>query len=73
MAREGLPFLAAMAALALVCWLAAPHFPALRYGAVVFGALSAFVVCFFRDPARTPPSEAGAIVSAGDGKVMEIA
>ena len=73
MAREGLPFLAAMAALALVCWLAAPHFPALRYGAVVFGALSAFMVFFFRDPARTPPAGAGAILSAGDGKVMEIA
>ncbi|MFH1569810.1 MAG: phosphatidylserine decarboxylase [Gemmatimonadota bacterium] len=73
MAREGLPFLAVMAALALACWYAAPHFAVLRYGAVVFGILSAFMVFFFRDPARTPPAVAGAIVSAADGKVMEIA
>lgn len=73
MAREGLPFLGVMAGLALICWFAVPHFPSMRYGAVVFGVLSAFMVFFFRDPARTPPVGAGVIVSAADGKVMEIA
>lgn len=73
MAREGLPFLVAMAGLALLCWLGTPHFPSLKFGAVVFGILSAFMVFFFRDPARTAPTTAGAILSAADGKVMEIA
>jgi len=73
MAREGLPFLATTAGLALICWLAVPQYPLLRYAAVFFGMLSAFMAFFFRDPARTPPTEAGVMVSAGDGKVMEIA
>lgn len=72
MAREGLPFLMVTAGAALVCWLGVPHFPWLRYGAVLFGVLSAFMAFFFRDPARTPPAGEGLILAAGDGKVMEI-
>lgn len=34
--------------------------------------LSAFVLFFFRDPERTPPSDPELIVSPADGRVMEV-
>jgi phosphatidylserine decarboxylase len=34
--------------------------------------LGVFVLFFFRDPERTPPSDPDAIVSPGDGRVMEV-
>jgi phosphatidylserine decarboxylase len=34
--------------------------------------LGAFVLYFFRDPERTPPSDPDSIVSPADGRVMEI-
>ena len=40
-------------------------------GAVLL-LLGAFVLFFFRDPERTPPSDPDAIVSAADGRVMEV-
>jgi phosphatidylserine decarboxylase len=40
--------------------------------AVIFFVLTAFVLYFFRDPQRTPPADADAIVSPADGRVMEI-
>src|ERR1700730_12063235 len=39
-------------------------------GGFVF--LAVFVLFFFRDPERTPPSDPDAIVSPGDGRVMEV-
>lgn len=39
-------------------------------GGLVF--LAVFVLFFFRDPERTPPSDPDAIVSPGDGRVMEV-
>ncbi|MBI3736434.1 phosphatidylserine decarboxylase family protein [Candidatus Sumerlaeota bacterium] len=36
------------------------------------GLISAGVLCFFRDPSRPVPTEAGAIVSPADGKVVVI-
>jgi len=38
----------------------------------VSGLLLLFVLNFFRDPERTIPNEEGVVVSAGDGKVVEI-
>jgi phosphatidylserine decarboxylase len=35
-------------------------------------ALGLFVVYFFRDPERVPPSEPGIVVSPADGRVMEV-
>jgi phosphatidylserine decarboxylase len=40
-------------------------------GAVLL-LMGAFVLFFFRDPERTPPSDPDAIVSAADGRVMEV-
>jgi phosphatidylserine decarboxylase len=34
--------------------------------------LGVFVLFFFRDPQRTPPSDPDCIVSPGDGRVMEV-
>jgi len=34
--------------------------------------LGIFVLFFFRDPERTPPSDPDAIVSPGDGRIMEV-
>jgi phosphatidylserine decarboxylase len=39
---------------------------------ILFLVLGAFVLFFFRDPERTPPSDPAAIVSPGDGRVMEV-
>jgi phosphatidylserine decarboxylase len=38
--------------------------------AVVFAAVAAFMLYFFRDPERRVPSAAGAIVSPADGRVL---
>jgi len=59
----GWPLLAATIALAFTWWYAAP----------LTGALFLFVVSFFRDPPRRVPQETGLLVSAADGKVVEIA
>jgi len=40
-------------------------------GAVLL-VLGAFVLFFFRDPERTPPSDPDVIVSPADGRVMEV-
>jgi phosphatidylserine decarboxylase len=49
---------------------------ALLFHWIVLGSvlvlLGVFVLFFFRDPERTPPSDPDAIVSPGDGRVMEV-
>ena len=44
----------------------------LPYAAPVFAVGLGFVLCFFRDPHRRIPAEAGAVVSPADGRVVEI-
>lgn len=44
----------------------------LTAGGLFLGALAAGVGCFFRDPERFPPAEAGAIVAPADGRVVRI-
>ena len=63
-AREARPFaLAALAAGALLAlwtpWAALPALVAL-----------AFTLWFFRDPARTPPADPGALVAPADGRIL---
>lgn len=42
------------------------------WAAGLFGGLFLFVTWFFRDPERTIPEDPNAIVSPGDGKIVEI-
>lgn len=72
MAREGLPFVGAGILLSLVFLWAAQIVPVLNVAVVVFAVFTGFMAYFFRDPRRTPPVQAGAVVSAADGKVVDI-
>jgi len=66
-APEGVPFVLAGAALALACSLWWPKILPVSVGAVL---LTAFVAWFFRDPARTPPSVPGSVISPADGRIV---
>ena len=65
--REGMPFVAGAAVLTGGAWLAGWTIPT-----CLFGTLTLFTAWFFRNPARRVPSQAGIVVSPGDGKVIAI-
>ena len=66
-AREGWPFLLVAAAIALLVgfllgwWWSAPVW-----------LLALFILQFFRDPPRAVPADPGAVLSAADGRVVEV-
>ena len=65
-AREGWPFAAISVAVALlVTWLAG-------WWSLPFWLIALFIVQFFRDPPRNPPPGPGAVLSAADGRVVEV-
>jgi len=66
-AREGWPFiLGAVAVAALVGFF-------LGWGwSIPFWLLAIFILQFFRDPPRDVPDDPGAVVSAADGRVVEV-
>jgi phosphatidylserine decarboxylase len=66
-AVESYPFIGIAVAVALVAL-------ALQWMIVfwIWVVLTAFVVFFFRNPQRTPPTEAGVLASPADGKVIAI-
>ncbi|HVJ11733.1 MAG TPA: phosphatidylserine decarboxylase [Burkholderiales bacterium] len=65
-AREGWPFAAIAVAVALVVtWLAG-------WWSLPFWLLALFILQFFRDPPRNPPPGAGVVLSAADGRVVEV-
>ena len=65
-AREGWPFLAIAAAVALlVTWLGG-------WWSLPFWLAALFILQFFRDPPRSVPGEPGAVLSAADGRVVEV-
>lgn len=65
-AREGWPFLAItlILAIAATVWCAAWSIP--------MWIIFAFVLQFFRDPAREIPQQAGAVLSPCDGRVIKV-
>jgi len=66
-AREGWPFLAvSIAAAVLVHWLAGVWWAAPLWLVVVF------IGQFFRDPPRAVPSEADAVLSPADGRIVTV-
>jgi phosphatidylserine decarboxylase len=66
-AKEGYMFILPLAVLTCVFW-ALSWF----WAAGLFGGLFLFVTWFFRDPERVIPDDPNAIVSPGDGKIVEI-
>jgi phosphatidylserine decarboxylase len=67
MVRDGYYYgLAMIAAAVLVGWFAQPAW------AIAPLLLAAFFLWFFRDPERSIPDAAGAVVSPGDGKVTDV-
>jgi phosphatidylserine decarboxylase len=66
-AREGWPFLAVAAAVAILLGVAGWWFAA----AIAWLAV-AFIVQFFRDPARIVPQQRNAVLSPADGRVVKV-
>lgn len=66
-APEGIPFLLGAAALTALSWLVWPKSVPVSFVGVL---LTAFIACFFRNPARTPPSVPGSVISPADGKIV---
>jgi len=65
--KEGYPFIIPMALASLLSGLMG-----WVYMAGVFCGVTLFVIYFFRNPARTPPSSENAIVSPADGRILEV-
>jgi phosphatidylserine decarboxylase len=77
LARYGLAelicFSGLLALLASICaWFAAAIHPIFLALVVVCWGLWLFVVSFFRDPERSPPDEADAVISPADGTVSHV-
>ena len=74
-AREGYPFMLGGVLFAALGWVAVPVLgpgPWTIVPASLLTLLAAFVFYFFRDPEREIPSGEGAVISPGDGKIIDI-
>lgn len=67
MVKEGIPFVLAPIAIALIL-----AFFQIWIGVGLFIGLAVFMAYFFRDPKRTIPTDADIVVSAADGKVTRV-
>lgn len=63
--RAGLPFIGSALAPSLACAAAGLPLPAL-----LLSSLGLLTALFFRDPARRPPRDPGAVVAPADGRVL---
>ena len=66
-AREGIPFVAAAAFVALVSAITGPAILAW-----VFVVVTLFIGCFFRDPERVAPTGNADVVAPADGRIVAI-
>jgi phosphatidylserine decarboxylase len=66
-AREGWPFIAIAIAAALGL-----HWAGWHAGAVLAWIVVAFMVQFFRDPAREVPAQRNAVLSPADGRIVKV-
>ncbi|HEY3795722.1 MAG TPA: phosphatidylserine decarboxylase [Rhizomicrobium sp.] len=64
--REGWPFIAFAVVLNFLIWLFSP------VAALIFLAVTLWVIAFFRDPERTPPPDEHLLVSPADGRILPI-
>lgn len=67
LAREGWPFIAGALALALIVW----AFAGFAWSVPVW-LIAVFVIQFFRDPPRSVPSQANAVLSPADGRIVKV-
>lgn len=74
MVKEGIPFVVGCLLLAAICLLLFLTFGSFVFigGIVLFALLAVFMGYFFRDPQRTVPNEADAVISAADGRVTRV-
>jgi len=74
MVKEGIPFVVGCLLLAAICLLLFLTFGSFVFigGIVLFVLLAGFMAYFFRDPQRTVPNEADAVISAADGRVTRV-
>lgn len=74
MVKEGIPFVVGCLLLAAICLLLSLTFGSFVFigGIVLFVLLAGFMAYFFRDPQRTVPNEADAVISAADGRVTRV-
>jgi len=69
-AAEGYPFIAGAAVIAVVLALLGTKISAFFILAALFGALTIFIVFFFRNPERTIPADENAVIAPADGVVI---
>ena len=67
LAREGWPFIAAALALAVIVWAVAGF-----AWSIPVWLIAVFVVQFFRDPPRAVPTQANAVLSPADGRIVKV-
>ena len=74
MVKEGYPFVGFTFIVALLFAIFAvfASLPSLWIGAGIFFALTLFMAYFFRNPARTIPTDANIVVSPADGRVTRV-
>lgn len=74
MVKEGIPFVVGCLLLAAICLLLYLTFGSFVFigGIALFALLAVFMAYFFRDPQRTIPNEADAVISAADGRVTRV-
>ena len=69
-AAEGYPFIAGAAIIAVTLAVLGSKISVFLFLAVLFGALTLFIVFFFRNPERSTPADEKAVIAPADGVVI---